>query len=118
MSYQDFEGLKVWQRSRELAVRVYRLLENCRDYGLKDQMCRSAVSVASNIAEGAERNSEKEFVRFLRIAKGSAGELRTQVYIAMDIGVLSPDVSRELVRELKEITKMLGCLIQSKRNDL
>lgn len=79
MAYGSFEELEVWKRSCRLAVRVYELLRECRDYGLRDQMSRAAVSIASNIAEGAERDSRAEFARFLHIAKGSAAELRTQL---------------------------------------
>jgi len=67
--YRSFEELEVWKRGCKLAVEVYVALKDCRDYGLRDQMTKSAVSVSSNIAEGAERDSEKEFIRFLHIAK-------------------------------------------------
>lgn len=110
---QSFEKLDVWKRSAALAVRVYEILNECRDFGLKDQMTRSAVSVPSNIAEGAERDSTKEFVRFLHIAKGSTAELRTQIYIASRIGVLSKTQQEELTSELKEISSMLHALIKS-----
>ena len=66
---EKFEDLKIWQASVELAVSLYRELANCKDYGLRDQMQRSAVSIPSNIAEGFDRNSNKEFVRFLKISK-------------------------------------------------
>lgn len=79
--YHSFEDLEVWQRSCMLAVHVYGQLADCRDVGLRDQMQRAAVSVASNIAEWAERG-RKEFARFLAIARVSAAELRTQTYIA------------------------------------
>jgi four helix bundle protein len=94
---------------------MYEILRACRDYGLKDQMTRAAVSVASNIAEGAERDSAKEYIRFLHIAKGSAAELRTQVYIANRIGVISNEIEKELIKELKLISKQLHCLIKSLR---
>jgi len=76
-------------------------------------MTRSAVSIASNIAEGAERNSKTEYIRFLHIAKGSAAELRTQVYIAQQIGIYQSAKAIELVAELKEISSMLQGLIKS-----
>ena len=79
MPYQSFESLEVWKRASRLAVRLYQALTNCRDYGLKDQMTRAAVSIPSNIAEGYERGTNKEFLRYLNIAKGSASELRTQL---------------------------------------
>jgi len=77
MDYTSFEDLEVWKRSARLAVKTHDVLGDCRDYGLKDQMTRAAVSISSNIAEGAERDSRSEFIRFLHIAKGSSAELRT-----------------------------------------
>lgn len=70
--YQSFEDLEVWQKSVDLSIRIYELLRDCRDYGFKDQICRAAVSIPSNIAEGMERNSKKEGAHFLHIAKGHA----------------------------------------------
>ena len=112
MAYSSFEELDVWKRSCQLAVRIYELLKDCRDFGLKDQMTRSAVSIPSNIAEGAERGSKPEFIRFLHIAKGSAAELRTQVYIAEKVGLLPAENRQELVQELKGISAMLQGLIK------
>jgi len=112
MTYRSFEDLEVWKRSSQIAVRVYEILKNERDYSLRDQMQRAAVSIASNIAEGSERGG-KDFIRFLRIASGSAAELRTQAYIAKKIGIISQDQMSELVNELKQISKMLGGLIKS-----
>nr|WP_207144961.1 four helix bundle protein [Allochromatium vinosum] len=102
--------MEVWKRACRLAVEVYEVLRGCRDYGLRDQMTRAAVSVASNIAEGAERDSRAEYIRFIHIAKGSAAELRTQIYIAQRIGVLDPATQARLTQELKEISAMLHSL--------
>ena len=113
MGYSSFEDLEVWQRACRLAVRVYEVLRNCRDFGLKDQMTRAAVSIASNIAEGAERDSAVEFMRFLHIAKGSAAELRTQVYIACKTDVVQEQIQKELSTELKSISSMIHGLIKS-----
>jgi four helix bundle protein len=113
MGYNSFEKLDVWKRSCRLAVRIYEVLCGCRDYGLKDQMTRAAVSIASNIAEGAERDSKKEYIHFLHIAKGSAAELRTQVYIANRVDVIDKDLEHELIEELKVISKQLHALIKS-----
>ena len=113
MAYGSFEDLEVWKRSCRLAVRVYGLLKDCRDFGLKDQMTRSAVAIASNIAEGAERDSIPDFVRFLHIAKGSAAELRTQAYIARQVDLIPAAESEELAAELKKISAMLHNLIKS-----
>jgi four helix bundle protein len=118
MGYASFEDLEVWKRASRLAVQVYEVLQGCRDFGLKDQMCRAAVSIASNIAEGAERDSKKEFARFLHIAKGSAAELRTQVYIATRIGVVDDDKQKLLVAELVALSKMLHKLIRCQRIEI
>lgn len=118
MSYSSFEDLDVWKRASRLAVHTYEVLRDCSDFGLKDQMCRAAVSIASNIAEGAERDSKKEFVRFLHIAKGSAAELRTQVYIAAKIGVVSNDDQKEMVAELVDLSKMLHQLTKSVKSQM
>ena len=106
-----FENLEVWKRSCRLAVDLYKLLENCKDYGLKDQMTRAAVSIPSNIAEGYERKSSREYSQFLSIAKGSAGELRTQIYIAVKIGILNSKDAAVMTSELKELSSMLQSLI-------
>jgi four helix bundle protein len=113
MAYRSFEDLEVWQKACRLAVRIYGALQDCKDYGLKDQMTRAAVSIASNIAEGAERDSRAEFIRFLHIAKGSAAELRTQVYIGSRIQIISDALQRELTDELKSISSMIHALVKS-----
>ena len=106
-----FEDLEVWNTACEISIEVYRLLRTCKDYGLRDQMTRAAVSIASNIAEGAERGSVAEFVRFLHIAKGSVAELRTQLYIASQIDIIPTDDASRLSAELKVISKKLHSLI-------
>jgi len=111
--YSSFEDLEVWKRSCRIVVEVYKLLDKCKDYGLKDQMTRAAVSIPSNIAEGAERDSKTEFIRYLHIAKGSAAELRTQIYLANQIGIISSEHQKQLVNELKTISSMLQNLIKS-----
>ena len=85
MPLHTFEDLEVWKRSCRLAVDVCVETDGWKDYALRDQVRRSAISIASNVAEGAERDSDGDFVRFLRISKGSCGELRTQIYIAQRI---------------------------------
>jgi len=85
------------KKSCRLSVKLYNLLRDCRDYGLKDQMLRSSVAIPSNISEGSERNSVPDFRRFLNIAKGSAAELRTQVYIAQNVKIFSISSATELI---------------------
>ena len=113
MAYQSFQDLDVWKRACRLAVEVFDQLRECREFGLKDQMTRAAVSIASNIAEGAERGSQKDFVRFLRIAKGSSAELRTQLQIASRARLLDPQVARELQAEATHLSAMLQRLSES-----
>lgn len=117
---KTFEDLDVWKRSCQLAVDTYSALHQSKDYGLKDQMQRAAVSVASNIAEGSDRGGTPEFIRFLRIAKASCAELRTQLYIAQRIRkqTQQPPLENgaEIIQETKEISAMLQSLINSLQN--
>ena len=107
MAYQAFEELEVWQRGCRLAVDVFKIFATCRNFTMQDQIQRSALSVPSNVAEGYERDSDKEFVRFLNIAKASCGELRTQLYISRKLDFIQKADSERLVRESKEISAML-----------
>jgi four helix bundle protein len=111
--YRSFEDLEVWKRSINVAVRLFKVLQNCPDHGIKDQMLRSAVSVPSNVAEGAERDSRRDFVRFLRISKGSAAELRTQLHIAGAASLMNATTCAKAKSEVTEISRMLQGLIVS-----
>jgi len=111
--YHSFEDLEVWKRSVNVAVGLFRTLRHCSDYGIKDQMLRSAVSIPSNVAEGSERGSRKDFVRFLRISKGSAAELRTQLHIAALANVVNGASCAKAKAEVTEISRMLQGLIAS-----
>ena len=116
MAFHSFEDLDVWKRACRLAVFVYGQLGGSRDFALRDQMQRASVSVPSNIAEGAERGG-KDFLRFLKIARGSSSELRTQAYIAFKIGVLDDECMKHIVDETKRINRMLYALSKSLRDD-
>ena len=113
MALTTFENLDVWQRACDQAVGVCLAVENWKNFALRDQMQRSAISVPSNIAEGHERDSPGDFIRFLRIAKGSNGELRTQAYIAERLGLLPEESARGIISESKEISAMLQGLVRS-----
>ncbi|MGL6260706.1 four helix bundle protein [Vibrio sp. WXL210] len=106
-----YESLEVWQRSVDLSAKIYQVMRSSRDFGFKDQICRSSVSVSSNIAEGCERIHIREKINFLSVAKGSLGELKTQVIIGERIGLIPKEVSECLTRECEELSKMLGSLI-------
>jgi four helix bundle protein len=110
-----FEELEVWQRSRHLARLVYELTgkgDFGRDFGLRDQMRRAAVSVMSNIAEGFERGGDREFHQFLANAKGSAGEVRSQLYVALDAGHIDEDQFTELYVLTTDTGKLLAGLMR------
>jgi four helix bundle protein len=112
---KNFEKLEVWQRSCRLAVTTYNVFSEVKDYGLVNQISRAIVSVPSNIAEGAERQTKKEFIQFLYISKGSVAEFRTQVYIAGKLSKISAEDTKLLTDEAMEISKMLQGLISSIR---
>ena len=115
MAYQSFEELEVWKRGCRLAVDICRAFGNSKQFVLRDQMQRAAISVPSNVAEGSERDSKPDFIRFLRIAKGSAAELRTQTYIAQKLELISKTEAKRVIAETKEISAMLQGLIRSLR---
>jgi four helix bundle protein len=112
----QFEDLRVWKITRELTKSIYgvtRASVMFRDYALKDQMRRSAISSMSNIAEGYERDGNRELRQFLSIAKGSIGELRSQLYIALDAGYLVKSEADSLLERSRTISRMLSSLIES-----
>lgn len=111
-----FEDLEVWKESMRLTVDTYRALQECNDYSLRDQMQRSVVSIPSNIAEGFELQTNKEFIRYLHIARGSAAELRTQLYITMKTELLPSDTANDLITRTKSISAMLTALIKTRQN--
>lgn len=113
MSVESFEKLEVYQRAHRVAVDVCRLISQSKNFGLRDQMIRSALSIPSNIAEGAERSGKAEFKQFLGYAKGSAGELRCQVSIARELREMNDTKALRIHDELFEISRMLHGLIKS-----
>lgn len=104
---QKFEDLLCWQRARELTKGVYAALRSCNDYGFKDQIQRAAVSVMSNIAEGFERGTKQELLNYLFIAKGSAGEVRAQLYAGLDVGYLNTEMFKYLNGLAVECSRLL-----------
>lgn len=112
----NYEELIVWQRSVELAKHIYDITNNDlfrKDFGLRDQLRRSAVSISSNIAEGDELGSDKQAIRHFYISKGSTAALSTQLLIAKKIGYLKPDYSIG-IKECRELSSMLMGLIRSR----
>jgi four helix bundle protein len=113
-----FEELDVWKRSARLSAELYKVCAELRDYGFRDQITRAGLSIPSNIAEGYERESNREMMQFLSHAKGSAGELHTQIYIGTETGYIDRQLGKEWVKEVMEISKMLHALLQSKKRDM
>lgn len=109
-----FEDLLIWQKGLSQAIDLYKLMVACTDFGLRDQMRRSAVSVPSNVAEGFERHTNKEFIRYLRIAKGSNGELRTQIHVAIGVGIIETTTGEELLAKSRILSSMLQNLVKTR----
>jgi four helix bundle protein len=115
MRIKRFEDLESWKKSRKLTNLIYEATGTGRfkrDFGLKDQIRRASISILSNIAEGFERGGDKEFLQFLAVAKGSCGEVRAQLYVAVDQGYLSQDLFETLSNEADEIGRLISGLMK------
>jgi four helix bundle protein len=112
---KTFEELEVWRHARVLVKEIYNASGDgkfSRDFGLRDQMRRASISILSNIAEGFERSGNREFAHFLFMAKGSAGELRAQLYLAMDLEYIKPEDFRKFSNSAETISRQLSALIK------
>lgn len=108
---KDFEELKAWQKAREMAGNVYELTRHekfSRDFGLRDQIQREASSVMHNIAEGFESGSDPEFVRFLKMARRSAGEVQSQLYLALDVGYITEEERQKAYVLATEVKRLIN----------
>lgn len=113
--FNSFEEIIAWQKARELNIEIYKVTnghEFSKDFGLRDQIRKSIISVSSNIAEGFERETISEFKRFLYISKASVGELRSQLYLSFDLNYITKDKFEELYQSATDISKMLSGLIK------
>ena len=113
-TFRSFEEIDAWQKGRELAKAVYEITERglfSKDFGLKDQIRRASVSIMSNIAEGFERDGTKEFIQFLSIAKGSTGEVKSQLYVAFDQGYLTQREFDTITGLAEEAGRMIAGLM-------
>lgn len=113
-----FEDLEVWKKSAKLSAELYKTLSNLKDYGFRDQITRSGLSIPSNIAEGFERDSIKECLNFLSYARGSCGELRAQVFIGIEAGFIQEQNGTVWIKETKEISAMLTALMNARKSFL
>ncbi len=108
-----FEEIIAWQKARELTTGVYKNFRDCRDYSFKDQIQRESVSIMNNISEGSERKGNKEFKRFLFIAKGSSAEVRSMLILAKDIEYVTSDNVDGLIKLSDDTARLLSALIKS-----
>ena len=118
-TFKKFEEIECWKKARELTRSIYRVSNAtafARDFGLRDQIRRASVSIMSNIAEGYDRSGTKEFVHFLATAKGSAAEVRCQLYVAADQGYINDTALRELSELAAETGRMIGGLMNYLRS--
>ena len=106
------ENLEVWKRSCRLSADLYKAVNSSHEFGFKDQITRAALSIPSNIAEGFERESAKSRIQYLKIAKGSCGELWTQLLIGQEAGIIDRAIVSRMAREVRELSKMLHGLIK------
>jgi len=119
MAPKYFEELEIWKASRELTCGIYKITNNglfAKDYDLKSQIRRAAASIMSNIAEGHERSGNPEFIQFLSIAKGSCGEVRSQLYIAMDQGYINNKDCERIIDSFKKLSSMISNLMKYLKN--
>ncbi len=118
-TFTSFEDIEAWQKARSLTSRIYSESNSGkfqRDFGLRDQIRRASVAVMSNIAEGFERAGNKEFLQFLSIAKGSAGEVKSQLFVALDQSYISKERFDELLGLANEVGQMIGGLMRYLRS--
>ncbi|MCB9361312.1 MAG: four helix bundle protein [Flavobacteriales bacterium] len=113
MKIERFEDIIAWQKAKQLTILIYKDFENSKDFGYKNQIQRATVSIMNNIAEGFERQSNKEFRQFLYIAKGSCGEVRSMLHLAKELKKLSEDSFKEKYELTEEISKILSGLIKT-----
>jgi len=112
MKIDCFEDIETWKEARELVRSVYAVLHDCRDFGYRDQIQRASISVMSNIAEGFDRGTNKEFIQFLVIARGSASEVKSLAYAGMDIGHLKAESFETIKTRCTNVSNMINGFIR------
>ena len=109
---RQLENLKIWQQSRALVVEIYKVLQDSRDYGFRDQIQRAAVSIMNNIAEGFEAGSDATFIRYLNISKGSCSEVKSMLYLCSDLNYCSEEIRIKLQSDITAIISGIYNLIK------
>jgi four helix bundle protein len=113
LSIEKFEDVVAWQKAKEQSIQVYRYFESSRDFGFRDQVQRASVSVMNNIAEGFERQTNKEFKQFLFIAKGSCAEVRSMLYLASELEMIDREQFQKIMQLNLQTSRILAGLIKS-----
>jgi len=113
MKIQRFEDILAWQKAKDFTIKIYKAFDNQKDFHFKSQIYRASVSIMNNIAEGYERKTNKELIQFLYIAKGSAGEVRSMLHLALELSYITKEQSDKLVSNVMEISKMLSGFIKA-----
>lgn len=114
---QAFEDLRIWQDAQNIALQIYSLFKNNKDFGFRDQIQRAAISISNNIAEGSEYNSDKIMIRYLRISKGSCGEVRNMLYLCPKIGYCDEEIATSLINKCKSLSNSIGAFIAYLENN-
>ncbi len=113
MKIQKFEDIIAWQKAQDLTIDIYDLLKNSNDFGFKNQIQRASVSISNNIAEGFDRMSDKEFIRFLFIAMASCSEVKSMLYLSNRLNYSNKEQTEDLIFKANEIGKIIRGLIKS-----
>jgi len=116
--YLRFEDLDVWKEAARLSAQIYKKLKILRDFSFRDHLSKTSLSISSNIAEGFERQSHREFIKLLIYAKGSCGELRSQIYIGIDIDYIDSETGKKWIDQTLKISSMTSNLIKTRRSFL
>lgn len=113
MKIARFEGITAWQKAQDLAVEIYRYFGDLRDWGVRDQITKAVVSVSNNIAEGFERRSDVEFIRFLKFSRTSSNEVKSMTYLAARLGYVNEETTQQLLKQINEVSRLIYAFIQS-----
>ena len=114
---RPFEELSIWQDAQDIALAIYALQKDNKDYGFRDQIQRASISISNNIAEGSGYNSDKTMIRFLRIARGSCNEVRNMLYLCPKLGYCSEETALELNKKCKSLSNAIGAFISYLENN-
>lgn len=112
MRIEKFEDIIAWQKGKELVILVYTTFKNNKDFSFTDQIKRAAISISNNIAEGFERRTNKEFIQFLYIAKGSCGEVRSMIIIALELNYISKEQFEKINTKSLEVSRLISGFIK------